>query len=121
MRTHVSWAERALARCQPKSLTSLAMILSANLGFPRIGSMRELKTTLEKYWSGAASADDLRATAGALRARHWFVQAKAGLDHIPSNDFSLYDQMLDTIAMLGAFPPQKRSCAAGSVFRHGTR
>ena len=104
MRTHVSWAERALARCQPKSLTSLVMILSANLGFPRIGSMRELKTALEKYWSGAASADDLRATAGALRARHWFVQAKAGLDHIPSNDFSLYDQMLDTIAMLGAVP-----------------
>jgi 5-methyltetrahydropteroyltriglutamate--homocysteine methyltransferase len=82
------------------------MILSANLGFPRIGSMRELKTALEKYWSGAIGADDLRATAGALRARHWFVQAKAGLDHIPSNDFSLYDQMLDTIAMLGAVPPR---------------
>jgi 5-methyltetrahydropteroyltriglutamate--homocysteine methyltransferase len=82
------------------------MILSANLGFPRIGAHRELKTALEKYWSGAASADDLRATAGALRARHWFVQAKAGLDHIPSNDFSLYDQMLDTIAMLGAVPPR---------------
>ncbi|HEY2011769.1 MAG TPA: 5-methyltetrahydropteroyltriglutamate--homocysteine S-methyltransferase [Rhizomicrobium sp.] len=82
------------------------MILSANLGFPRIGSHRELKTALECYWSGAASADDLRTTAGALRARHWFVQAKAGIDHIPSNDFSLYDQMLDTIAMLGAVPPR---------------
>ncbi len=82
------------------------MILSANLGFPRIGNTRELKTALERYWSGAASAEDLRITAGALRARHWFVQAKAGLDHIPSNDFSLYDQMLDTIAMLGAVPPR---------------
>src|SRR6185312_8674635 len=28
----------------------------------------------------------------------------AGVDHIPSNDFSLYDQMLDMIAMLGAVP-----------------
>src|SRR5580692_3597987 len=82
------------------------MILSANLGFPRIGSTRELKTALEKYWSGATGADDLRATASALRARHWFVQAKAELDHIPSNDFSFYDQMLDTIAMLGAVPPR---------------
>jgi 5-methyltetrahydropteroyltriglutamate--homocysteine methyltransferase len=82
------------------------MILSANLGFPRIGTARELKTALERYWSGKASADDLRATAGALRARHWFVQAKAGIDHIPSNDFSLYDQMLDTTAMLGAVPPR---------------
>ena len=82
------------------------MILSANLGFPRIGNHRELKSALERYWSGAAGADDLRATAGALRARHWFVQAKAGIDHIPSNDFSFYDQMLDTIAMLGAVPPR---------------
>ena len=41
-----------------------------------------------------------------LRARHWSLQQKAGIDHIPSNDFSLYDQMLDTIAMLGAVPPR---------------
>jgi 5-methyltetrahydropteroyltriglutamate--homocysteine methyltransferase len=82
------------------------MILSANLGFPRIGNSRELKTALERYWRGAAGADDLHATAAALRARHWFMQAKAGIDHIPSNDFSLYDQMLDTIAMLGAVPPR---------------
>lgn len=90
------------------------MILSANLGFPRIGSLRELKTALEKYWSGAIGADDLNATAAALRARHWFIQAKAGIGHIPSNDFSLYDQMLDTIAMLGAVPP-RFGAAKGSV------
>ena len=45
-------------------------------------------------------------TAASLRARHWVLQQKAGMDHIPSNDFSLYDQMLDTIAMLGAVPPR---------------
>src|SRR5215813_9197921 len=79
-------------------------ILAANLGFPRIGAHRELKTALEKYWSGATNADALAITAASLRARHWFVQQKAGIDHIPSNDFSLYDQMLDQIAMLGAVP-----------------
>jgi len=83
-----------------------AKILSSNLGFPRIGSRRELKTALESYWSGAIDGEALRATGASLRARHWFAQRKAGLDHIPSNDFSFYDQMLDTIAMLGAVPPR---------------
>src|ERR1700744_4692059 len=81
-------------------------VLAANLGFPRIGSHRELKKALEAHWSGASSAEELLKTAASLRARHWFVQQKAGIDHIPSNDFSLYDQMLDTIAMLGAVPPR---------------
>ena len=79
-------------------------ILATNLGFPRIGGHRELKTALENTWSGRSHADALLQTAAALRARHWFVQQKAGIDHIPSNDFSLYDQMLDTIAMVGAVP-----------------
>src|ERR1700735_1276713 len=79
-------------------------ILAPNLGFPRIGSHRELKTALESFWSGASNAEALLKTAASLRARHWVLQQKAGMDHIPSNDFSLYDQMLDTIAMLGAVP-----------------
>jgi 5-methyltetrahydropteroyltriglutamate--homocysteine methyltransferase len=81
-------------------------ILATNLGFPRIGSHRELKAALESFWSGTSGADTLLKTAASLRARHWFAQQKAGIDHIPSNDFSLYDQMLDTIAMLGAVPPR---------------
>jgi len=79
-------------------------VLSSNLGFPRIGAHRELKNALEKYWSGALTAEALSITTASLRARHWFVQQKAGIGHIPSNDFSLYDQMLDLIAMLGAVP-----------------
>jgi len=78
--------------------------LSTNLGFPRIGSHRELKKALEGYWSGASTEQELLNVAAALRARHWFVQQKAGIDHVPSNDFSFYDQVLDTIAMLGAVP-----------------
>jgi len=85
-------------------------ILATNLGFPRIGALRELKTATESYWSGKSSADELLKTAASLRARHWVAQQKAGIAHIPSNDFSLYDQVLDTIAMLGAVPPR---------FQHG--
>ena len=81
-----------------------SLILSTNLGFPRIGSHRELKKALESYWRGASTEQELLNTAAALRARHWFVQQKAGIDHVPSNDFSFYDQVLDTIAMLGAVP-----------------
>jgi len=79
-------------------------IHSANLGFPRIGRYRELKQALENFWSGAIAIGELNKIAAALRARHWFAQARAGIDHIPSNDFSLYDQMLDTAVMLGAVP-----------------
>jgi 5-methyltetrahydropteroyltriglutamate--homocysteine methyltransferase len=80
------------------------MIQATNLGFPRIGLHRELKWAVEDYWAGRTSEDELRATARQLRARHWQSQQEAGLDQIPSNDFSLYDHVLDTIALLGAVP-----------------
>lgn len=80
------------------------MAISSNLGFPRMGQRRELKKALEAYWSGRASGDDLTQTARQLRERHWLLQKDLGLDHIPSNDFSLYDHVLDTAVMVGAIP-----------------
>lgn len=82
------------------------MTLSATLGFPRIGARRELKTAVEAHWRGDLSEPALLAEAARLRAAHWALQAEAGIDRIPSNDFSLYDQVLDTTAMLGAVPPR---------------
>ena len=80
------------------------MVLATNLGFPRIGAQRELKKAVESYWKGTSSEKDLLATGKELRARHWKLQKDAGLDHIPSNDFSFYDQILDMTALLGAVP-----------------
>ncbi len=80
------------------------MTKSANLGFPRIGADRELKKTVEAFWKGNVSEKELLATAAELRKVHWNLQHNAGIDYIPSNDFSLYDLMLDTTAMLGAVP-----------------
>ncbi|MCX7587996.1 5-methyltetrahydropteroyltriglutamate--homocysteine S-methyltransferase [Phenylobacterium sp. 58.2.17] len=77
----------------------------ATLGFPRIGPRRELKTALERYWSGKSDRAELLALAAELRARTWRRQAELGVDHVPSNDFSLYDHVLDTSAMVGAIPP----------------
>ena len=78
--------------------------LTSVSGFPRIGSNRELKKVIEGYWKGAKTLDDVRATAKQLRAKHWKLQQAAGIDLIPSNDFSYYDQMLDTAILLGAVP-----------------
>jgi 5-methyltetrahydropteroyltriglutamate--homocysteine methyltransferase len=76
----------------------------ATLGFPRIGPRRELKTALERYWSGKSDRAALLGEAADLRAKTWARQQALGVDHIPSNDFSLYDHVLDTSAMLGAIP-----------------
>lgn len=80
------------------------MVLSANLGFPRIGANRELKKAVEAYWKKTMSRQELEQEAKALRLRHWQLQAKAGINHIPSNDFSFYDQVLDMCATLGCVP-----------------
>ncbi len=80
------------------------MIQSANLGFPRIGAKRELKKALESYWRGESTAADLAATGQKLRAHNWQLQKNSGIDTIPCGDFSLYDQVLDMTATLGAVP-----------------
>jgi 5-methyltetrahydropteroyltriglutamate--homocysteine methyltransferase len=86
---------------QPSNTRKLT---ATNLGFPRIGPARELKWALEGYWSGRLGADELAATASSLRAARWQLQRKAGIDQIPSGDFSLYDHVLDTALMVGAVP-----------------
>lgn len=79
-------------------------VATGNLGFPRIGVRRELKFALERFWAGTASAEELERTARELRERHWRLQAAAGIVHVPSNDFSLYDHVLDAAALVGAVP-----------------
>ena len=77
---------------------------TANLGFPRIGHHRELKKTVEAYWNGTIEESELQRVCRDLRRANWCLQRDQGIEHIPSNDFSLYDQMLDTTAMVGAVP-----------------
>jgi 5-methyltetrahydropteroyltriglutamate--homocysteine methyltransferase len=77
----------------------------ATLGVPCIGRRRELKFALESYWSGKSSAAGLLESARKLRAQNWIEQRERGVTKIPSNDFSLYDHVLDTAVMVGAIPP----------------
>lgn len=80
------------------------MIKAANLGFPHIGARRELKKALESFWAGQINETELKEKGWQLKARNLFLQRDAGVEIIPSNDFTFYDQMLDTTAMLGAVP-----------------
>ncbi len=82
----------------------MSLLNARNLGFPRIGKYRELKFALESYWSEKSSEKDLLETARQLRRKHWQLQLLAGVSVPPSNDFSLYDHVLDMALMLGAIP-----------------
>lgn len=75
-----------------------------NLGYPRIGSHRELKKASEQYWSGKISVLELLKTGREIRFQNWKLQKEAGIEIIPSNDFSYYDQVLDMSLAVGAIP-----------------
>ena len=80
------------------------MAKSSNLGYPRIGLKREIKKKIEAYWSGKIEKSEVIKTAEELRRINWLLQKEIGIDHIPSNDFSYYDHILDTTLMAGAVP-----------------
>jgi len=82
------------------------MVTIAVLGFARIGPERELKFALEAFWRGEMSASDLERVGAGLRRRQLTLAADAGVDVLPSNDFSLYDHVLDTAIMVGAVAPR---------------
>lgn len=83
---------------------SLLSLPTSTLGVPRIGPRRELKFALESYWAGKSGSAALLETAAGLRAANWARQKALGVTNIPSNDFSLYDHVLDTSVMVGAIP-----------------
>lgn len=97
------------------------MTIIHSLGFPRIGKHRELKFALEKFWHGETDAATLEATAKDLRAQHWAIQRKAGLDFVSVGDFAFYDQMLNHIQLLGCEPKRFQFTAnANELDRHFT-
>ena len=84
------------------------MTIVTNLGFPRIGARRELKTALEGYWGEVLDANALQTRARELRLAHWQLQRDAGAEVVPCNDFSLYDHVLDTAWLVDAIPARYR-------------
>jgi 5-methyltetrahydropteroyltriglutamate--homocysteine methyltransferase len=83
---------------------SFMRMLKNNPGYPRVGAHRELKKASEQYWAGKTGREELFAVARKIREQNWKLQQDAGIDLIPCNDFSFYDQVLDTSLMLGVIP-----------------
>ncbi|USL96472.1 5-methyltetrahydropteroyltriglutamate--homocysteine S-methyltransferase [Riemerella anatipestifer] len=80
------------------------MVKSNILGYPRIGEKRELKKVNEQFWAGKITEDELQKVAKEIRTNNWKLQQEAGVDLVPSNDFSLYDQVLDATFSFNAIP-----------------
>ncbi|MGH9082713.1 MAG: 5-methyltetrahydropteroyltriglutamate--homocysteine S-methyltransferase, partial [Acidimicrobiales bacterium] len=78
-------------------------------GMPRIGERRALKWALEAYWAGRTGLPELASAAAAVRRRNWDRLAEAKVGYVPSNDFSLYDHMLDAAVAVGAIPDRFRT------------
>lgn len=85
------------------------MLLTNNLGYPRVGAFRELKKANEAYWAKKISAEELLQAGLKIREGNWKTQKDAGIDLIPSNDFSFYDQVLDLSLTVGAIPARYNS------------
>ena len=85
------------------------LFTATTLGSPRIGPQRELKRAIEGYWAGTHDQIQLEAVAADLRREMWAELTDAGLDSVPVNTFSYYDQVLDTAVLLGALPPRYTS------------
>ncbi|GAB3261753.1 5-methyltetrahydropteroyltriglutamate--homocysteine S-methyltransferase [Kineosporia babensis] len=85
------------------------------LGYPRIGRNRAMKKAIEAYWRGELSAANLQRTVVDERRAVFETLQSAGLTDVPCNDFSLYDQVLDTLVMVGAVPPRHRDLGLNAL------
>jgi len=79
-------------------------MITHNLGYPRIGNNREFKRAVEGYWAGRNSYEQLMQISSTIKQKNWMTQKELGIDLIPSNDFSLYDHVLDLAFAISAIP-----------------
>ncbi|MCR5029334.1 MAG: 5-methyltetrahydropteroyltriglutamate--homocysteine S-methyltransferase [Fibrobacter sp.] len=88
------------------------------VGFPRVGKNRELKFASEKFFKGEVSESELQKTAAELRLYGWKKQQAAGIAYIPSNDFSFYDNVLDTAFLFNVIPERYRNLGLSDLEKY---
>ncbi|MEV7211697.1 5-methyltetrahydropteroyltriglutamate--homocysteine S-methyltransferase [Kitasatospora cineracea] len=93
-------------------MTTKSVAAATVHGYPRQGGNRKLKKAIEGYWKGTVTAQALLATAAELRRSNWKQLAEAGVQEVPTGDFSLYDHVLDTTVAVGAIPARHRDAVA---------
>tara|TARA_B100000809_G_scaffold138551_1_gene136180 strand:+ start:56616 stop:58928 length:2313 start_codon:yes stop_codon:yes gene_type:complete len=89
---------------------------TTTLGYPRIGDQRQLKKASEKYWAEKISQEELIKTGKQIRKENWLLQQKSGIDLIPSNDFSFYDQVLDACLTFGCIPKRYKAIGKNKYY-----
>lgn len=88
------------------------------IGFPRFGEFRELKFATEKYFKKEINQSELQTVAKELRQKHWQIVKESGIDEIVSNDFSLYDNLLDTAFLLNVIPSNVENSPLSSLEKY---
>ena len=88
------------------------------IGFPRVGELRELKFTTEKFFKGLVSAQELEALAKDIRKKQWLKMQEKEVDFIPSNDFSFYDNFLDAAVLFNIIPGRYRELSLSSLEKY---
>ena len=85
------------------------------IGYPRVGELRELKFTTEKYFRKEVSLEELQKTAKEIREKQWKLQKENGIDFISSNDFSFYDGVLDTAFLINAVSDEYKNLSLSKI------
>ena len=84
-------------------------IKTTAFGYPKIGPNREMKKAIESYWKGEIDKKELYTRLEQVDAQRMEKLINANLDYIPSNDFSLYDFVLDVSTMFDVVPSRFRN------------
>src|SRR5665648_1032541 len=96
-------------------------MITHNLGYPRIGNNRELKKAVEGYWARRIIYEQLMQISSTIKQKNWLTQKELGIDLIPSNDFSLYDHVLDLSFAISAIPDRYAAVSYTHLRAHETR
>ena len=88
---------------------------TAVIGYPRVGKDRELKFASEKYFKNEITEKELKEIAQELKKEHLTLQKENKIDFISSNDFSFYDNMLDTAVLFNIIPKRYRDLGASEL------
>ncbi len=100
------------------TLKGTLIMTTSIIGFPRIGENRELKFITEKYWRNEITEDELQTAAKELRLKHWQLLKYAGVNEIPSNDFSFFDTTLDTAYLFNIIPDNVKNLDLSQLDRY---
>ena len=85
------------------------------IGYPRIGKDRELKFASEKFFNGELDEAGLQAVAKQIRKEDLLKQKEAGITYISSNDFSFYDNVLDTAFLFNVIPQRYKDLSLSEL------